>query len=149
MNSVHAIQTVKEELLRNPQMMTFGLWLFTVLCVAIAIIFGLVSSIFAIINTVMTPIEVISGIQGLYLWNGMGGKYPVISCQMSLSLHSVSCVSDVAVSSHGKTLVLTINFPSCSFSASFLQLSFVQVRVFHGSCSSRRSCVRMSCQRRR
>ena len=54
--------------------MSFGLWVFTVLCVAIAIIFGLVSSIFAIINTVMTPIEVISGMQGLYLWNGMGGN---------------------------------------------------------------------------
>lgn len=68
------VVTVKEELLRNPHLMSFGLWLFTVLCVAIAIIFGLVSSIFAIINTVMTPVEVISGIQGLFLWNGMGGK---------------------------------------------------------------------------
>ena len=66
--------SVKEELLRNPNLMPFGLWLFTVLCVAIAIIFGLVSSIFAIINTVMAPGEVISGIHGLFLWNGMGGK---------------------------------------------------------------------------
>lgn len=54
--------------------MPFGLWLFTVLCVAIAIVFGIVASIFAVINTVMTPIEVITGLHGLFLWNGMGGK---------------------------------------------------------------------------
>lgn len=65
---------VKQEFTRNPNLMAFGLWLFTVLCIAIAMIFGLVSSIFAIINTVMTPIEVITGIQGLFLWNGLGGK---------------------------------------------------------------------------
>lgn len=70
-----SLSPVKEELLRNPNLMPFGLWLFTVLCVAIAIIFGVVSCIFSIINTVMSPIESISGLPGLYLWNGMGGKY--------------------------------------------------------------------------
>jgi hypothetical protein len=75
---------VKEELLRNPNLMPFGLWLFTVLCVAIAIIFGLVSSIFAIINTVMAPGEVISGIHGLFLWNGMGGEITIRRTTMLL-----------------------------------------------------------------
>lgn len=61
-------------MIRNPNLMTFGLWLLTVLCIAISMIFGLVSSVFAIINTVMTPIEVITGVQGLFLWNGLGGS---------------------------------------------------------------------------
>ncbi len=65
---------MKQELARNPNLMAFGLWLFTVLCIAIAMIFGLVSSIFSIINTVMTPIEIITGIQGLFLWNGLAGN---------------------------------------------------------------------------
>lgn len=64
---------MKQEQARNPNLMTFGLWLFTVLSIAIAIIFGLVSSVFGIINTVMTPIEIITGIYGLFLWNGLGG----------------------------------------------------------------------------
>ncbi|CAG2178107.1 unnamed protein product [Oppiella nova] len=55
--------------------MAFGLWLFTVLCVAIAMVFGIVSSVFSIINTVMTPIEVITGIQGLFLWNGLAALF--------------------------------------------------------------------------
>lgn len=62
--------------------MPFGLWLFTILSVAIAILFALISCIFAIINTAMTPIEVITGLHGLYLWNGMAGK---------LALHRRSC----------------------------------------------------------
>jgi len=66
---------IKQEQAKNPNLMAFGLWFFTVLCVAIAMIFGLVSSVFAIINTVMTPIEVITGVQGLFLWNGLGGLF--------------------------------------------------------------------------
>ena len=72
---------IKDELLlRNPTLMNFGLWLFTILCVAIAMIFGVVSIIFAIINTIMTPIEIISGPQGLYLWNGMGALFCTGAC---------------------------------------------------------------------
>lgn len=71
---------MKDELLRNPNLMPFGLWLFTILCVAIAIIFGVVSIIFAIINTIITPIEIITGLQGLYLWNGMGSLFCTGAC---------------------------------------------------------------------
>jgi len=71
---------IKQEQAKNPNLMAFGLWFFTVLCVAIAMIFGLVSSVFAIINTVMTPIEVITGVQGLFLWNGLGGLFSTGAC---------------------------------------------------------------------
>ncbi|XP_054167216.1 clarin-3-like [Oppia nitens] len=67
--------SMKQELSKNDNFMVFGLWLFTVLCVAIAMLFGIVSSVFAIINTVMTPIEVITGIQGLFLWNGLAALF--------------------------------------------------------------------------
>jgi len=66
--------------MKNPNLMPFRLWMFTILCVAIAMIFGLVSSIFAVINTVMTPIEIITGIQGLFLWNGMGALFCTGAC---------------------------------------------------------------------
>jgi hypothetical protein len=71
---------IKEELMKNPNLMPFGLWMSTVLCVALAMLFGLVSSIFAVINTVMTPIEVITGLQGLFLWNGMGALFCTGAC---------------------------------------------------------------------
>ena len=66
--------TVKQEMSRNPNLMTFSLWLFTILSVSIAMIFGLVGAIFSIINTVMTPVEMITGVQGLYLWNGLASE---------------------------------------------------------------------------
>ncbi|XP_074597481.1 clarin-2 [Brevipalpus obovatus] len=71
---------IKEELMRNPSLMQFGLWLFTVLSIAIAILFGLVSLIFAIINTVITPIEVITGLRGLFLWNGFAALFCGAAC---------------------------------------------------------------------
>lgn len=64
---------------RNPNLMEFSLWLLTILGVSIAMIFGLVGAIFSIINTVMTPIETITGIHGLYLWNGL-------ACKLTLTL---------------------------------------------------------------
>lgn len=37
------IFTVKDELIKNPNFLPFGLWLFTILSVSIAILFGIVS----------------------------------------------------------------------------------------------------------
>ncbi|XP_053213266.1 clarin-2-like [Panonychus citri] len=71
---------IKEELMKNPSLMPFGLWLFTILSVAIAMLFGLVSLIFSIINTVITPIEVITGLRGLLLWNGFGVLFSGAAC---------------------------------------------------------------------
>jgi len=67
--------SVKQEMSRNPNLMTFSLWFFTILSVSIAMIFGLVGAIFSIINTVMTPVETITGVQGLYLWNGLASLF--------------------------------------------------------------------------
>ncbi|UXI20076.1 U6 snRNA-associated Sm-like protein LSm3 [Sarcoptes scabiei] len=60
---------LKQEMIRNPNLMSFNLWLLTIVSISLAMIFGLVAAIFSIINTVMTPIEAITGVQGLYLWN--------------------------------------------------------------------------------
>ncbi|XP_076372091.1 clarin-2-like [Tachypleus tridentatus] len=63
---------IKTELLKNPTLMVFGLWLFTIICVALSMVFGLVGAIFAVINTVIVPVELITGMVGLYLWNCIG-----------------------------------------------------------------------------
>uniref|UniRef100_A0A224Z0T3 Uncharacterized protein n=1 Tax=Rhipicephalus zambeziensis TaxID=60191 RepID=A0A224Z0T3_9ACAR len=69
----HSTFSIKEELQKNPTLMIFGLWLVTVLGISLAVVFGLVSCIFAIVNSVMTPVEAITGRAGLYLWNTVGG----------------------------------------------------------------------------
>lgn len=65
---------VQQEMTKNPQLFTFSLWLLTIMSLALAMLFGLISAVFAVINTVVTPVEVITGIAGLYLWNGIGGN---------------------------------------------------------------------------
>lgn len=67
--------SVRTEMSTNPQLMNFGLWLFTILSLALALLFGVVSAVFAVINTVMTPVEVITGVVGLYLWNGIAALF--------------------------------------------------------------------------
>ncbi|KAH8019778.1 hypothetical protein HPB51_021867 [Rhipicephalus microplus] len=69
----------KEELQKNPTLMIFGLWLVTVLGISLAVVFGLVSCIFAIVNSVMTPVEAITGRAGLYLWNIVGGLFCLVA----------------------------------------------------------------------
>lgn len=78
---------------RNPNLMTFSLWLFAILGVSIAMIFGLVGAIFSIINTVMTPVETITGVYGLYIWNGLASESTSLSptaraelCRLSIPL---------------------------------------------------------------
>lgn len=66
---------VQQEMAKNPQLFTFSLWLFTIMSLALAMLFALISAVFAVINTVVTPVEVITGIAGLYLWNGIGALF--------------------------------------------------------------------------
>jgi len=71
---------IKDELIKNPNFLPFGLWLFTILSVSIAILFGIIASLFSIINTVMTAIENITGLGGLFLWNGIGALFCTSAC---------------------------------------------------------------------
>ncbi|KAH6948842.1 hypothetical protein HPB50_026578 [Hyalomma asiaticum] len=75
----HSTFSIKEELQKNPTLMIFGLWLVTVLGISLAVVFGLVSCIFAIVNSVMTPVEAITGRAGLYLWNTVGGLFCLVA----------------------------------------------------------------------
>ncbi|XP_015916501.1 clarin-3 [Parasteatoda tepidariorum] len=70
---------VQQEMGKNPQLFIFSLWLLTIMSLALAMLFALVSAVFAVINTVVTPVEVITGIAGLYLWNGLGALFSAAS----------------------------------------------------------------------
>lgn len=54
--------------------MSYGLWVTTIGCVCMAILFAVFSAVFALINTATTPVEAITGIPGLYLWNACARK---------------------------------------------------------------------------
>ena len=50
---------------------SFGLWVATVVTLALGVVWGLVSILFAMFNIFGKPIETITGPAGLYLWNGL------------------------------------------------------------------------------
>lgn len=67
--------SIRQEISQNPSFMSNGLWLFTIICVSLATLFALISAVFAIINTVLIPVEIIMGVMGLYLWNSIGALF--------------------------------------------------------------------------
>ncbi|ODN03161.1 Clarin-3 [Orchesella cincta] len=60
---------VIETLNNDKNFMSYGLWVATIGCVCLAILFAVFSAVFALVNTATTPVEAITGIPGLYLWN--------------------------------------------------------------------------------
>ncbi|ELT94496.1 hypothetical protein CAPTEDRAFT_225913 [Capitella teleta] len=62
---------------RGHGLFNFGLWLSSIVMVALGIIWGLVSMGFSALNAGTRPIETITGPMGLYLWNALAGGYSI------------------------------------------------------------------------
>ena len=67
---------VVEILNKDRTFMSYGLWIATIGAVCSAIFFAVISAVFALVNTATTPIEAITGIAGLYVWNCFACKFP-------------------------------------------------------------------------
>lgn len=63
-----------EHLNGEPDFIHFGLWVTTVACVCVAIVFALIGALMAIVNTTLTPVETLAGRTGLFVWNSFSGK---------------------------------------------------------------------------
>ncbi|KAK9501230.1 hypothetical protein O3M35_011982 [Rhynocoris fuscipes] len=66
------------------EMMIYSLWLGTVVCMCAGIIFSAAAAVFAVINTATTPIGILTGIPGLYIWNILSklSSREYVGCQM-------------------------------------------------------------------
>lgn len=51
-----------------------GLWVSSVLFLAVELLAGVLAAVFAVINATTNPTEPIVGVLGLYVWNGIAGK---------------------------------------------------------------------------
>ncbi len=67
-------------------MFNFAVWVSTIVVLILAIVWGLVSMGFSILNASTRPIETITGPVGLYLWNGLAGKFLFFVLLFSLYL---------------------------------------------------------------
>lgn len=67
-----------QEVPTSPEFMSYGLWVGTISCLAIGMVFAVVGALFAVINTATTPVEFITGVPGLYIWNSMAALFNLI-----------------------------------------------------------------------
>lgn len=65
----------------------FGLWVSTVVFMALGIALGLVSFAFAALNAGTRPIETITGPMGLYLWNGLAVIFSLLAMILYVVLY--------------------------------------------------------------
>ncbi|KAG7171538.1 Clarin-3-like [Homarus americanus] len=64
--------------LDHAEFMDYGLWVGTVACLGLGMVFAVVGALFAVINTATTPVEAITGVPGLYLWNALAALFNLI-----------------------------------------------------------------------
>ncbi|XP_071532782.1 uncharacterized protein [Panulirus ornatus] len=58
--------------------MDYGLWVGTIACLSLGMMFAVVGALFAVINTATTPVEAITGVPGLYVWNTLAALFNLI-----------------------------------------------------------------------
>jgi len=56
----------------------FKLWLATVILLALAALFSVLAIGFSILNFIIVPVGTITGIRGLYLWNGLAAAFSLL-----------------------------------------------------------------------
>lgn len=59
--------------------MDYGLWVGTIACLSVGLLMAVVGALFAVVNTATTPVEAITGVPGLYLWNGLAAIFDMIT----------------------------------------------------------------------
>lgn len=60
------------------EFMNYGLWAGTIACLCLGMLFAVVGALFAVINTATTPVEAITGVPGLYVWNTLAAVFNLV-----------------------------------------------------------------------
>lgn len=53
----------------------YGVWIATIGCLAVGLLFSVLSAIFAVLNTATNQYLLLTGLPGLYLWNALACEY--------------------------------------------------------------------------
>uniref|UniRef100_A0A2P2HWR9 Clarin-2-like n=1 Tax=Hirondellea gigas TaxID=1518452 RepID=A0A2P2HWR9_9CRUS len=74
-----------------------GLWAGTIACLSAALLFVVLGAVFAVINTVITPVEAITGITGLYIWNSLAAAFELVAVILWSVQYSTRLVENVLI----------------------------------------------------
>ncbi|OQV25548.1 hypothetical protein BV898_00486 [Hypsibius exemplaris] len=72
MCNVNSASAPHNTVLENVHLFSYGLWAATIVFTATAMIFAVIGAVYSLLNTTYTPVAVINGVAGLYLWNSFG-----------------------------------------------------------------------------
>ncbi len=53
--------------------MSLGIWISVIVFCSLALLWGIAGMVFALVNTLIKPIETITGPLGLYVWSSIAG----------------------------------------------------------------------------
>ncbi|KAF5284327.1 hypothetical protein FQA39_LY04620 [Lamprigera yunnana] len=62
---IDVIHLIKSE----PEFLTYGLWIGTIVSVSLGLLFSAICGVFAAVNAATTPSSCLAGVRGLYIWN--------------------------------------------------------------------------------
>lgn len=92
---INPINVTEMVLNEQPVFMDQGLWLATIVCLCFAMLWAIVGALFAVINTATTPVEWITGVGGLYVWNILAVIFNVVSVSCWAAQFHLHLVSNV------------------------------------------------------
>jgi len=87
--------SVRDEVRSGESFMSLGLWVTIILFAVLALLWGVVGIVFALINTVIVPYETITGPLGLYLWSSLAVLCTFISILLFVIQYYTTIFYDV------------------------------------------------------
>ncbi|KAL7052548.1 hypothetical protein ACKWTF_004905 [Chironomus riparius] len=86
------------------EFLSAGLWLTTVIFLALSSLFTLISAFFSMINILCNPISYLSSTHGLYVWNGIAALMCSITMIIYSSLFGIFISKNIAITDTLRTL---------------------------------------------
>ncbi|XP_055710722.1 clarin-3-like [Phlebotomus papatasi] len=103
----------------NEQFISSALWLSTLICLCITILFSFLTTIQSLVNIISNPIWSIFSVYGLYIWNGLTIAFAVLTMILWGSLFATSIRYNIAIRH-----TLTVNTTLSSEDLSSLGFSY-------------------------
>ncbi|KAA0203533.1 hypothetical protein HAZT_HAZT008266 [Hyalella azteca] len=91
------IQSFLARMSETSGLMNQGLWVGTIACLCVGLLFAIAGAIFAIINTATTPVELITGVPGLYIWNSLAAVFTLVAVVLWSVLYHTSLSHNVLI----------------------------------------------------
>lgn len=95
---------VNEAATFEDEFLSAGLWLTTVIFLALSSLFTLISAFFSMINIICNPVQYLCSTYGLYVWNGIAASFCLLTMVFWSSLFGIFISRNIAVTDTLRTV---------------------------------------------